>query len=66
MMGKGSGKPIATPSSIGSRSASTRYDSSGTVLPLVNPLDIVYLCHKMEAAKKSPYMAKNGTPRYQR
>lgn len=65
-MDKRSGKPIATPSSIGSKSTSTSYDSSGTVLPVVNLLDIRYLCWKMEAAQKSPYIAKNGTPRYQR
>lgn len=66
IMGKRSNRSNAAPSSIGSKSASTSYDSSGIVLPVVNPLDIVYLCHKMEAAKKSPYTAKDGTPRYQR
>ena len=67
-MDKGSGKSTAQPSSIGSKSTSTRYNSSGSgkVLPVVNPFDICYLCWKMEAAQKSPYIAKNGTHRYQR
>ncbi|WP_392552301.1 VRR-NUC domain-containing protein [Orbus wheelerorum] len=66
-MNKGSGKfTTAKPSSAGSKSISTSYDASGTMLPVVHPVDIVYLCHKMEAAKNNPYIAKNMTPRYQR
>lgn len=67
MMGKGSGNSkIATPSSAGTKSSSTNYDPSGTILPVTNPIDIVYLCHKMEAAKKFPYECKDGSFRYQR
>jgi len=65
-MSTDSDKPIAKPSSAGSKSISTKYDASGTMLPVVHPVDIVYLCHKMEAAQKNPFIAKDGYPRYQR
>ncbi|WP_085166114.1 VRR-NUC domain-containing protein [Gilliamella bombi] len=59
-------KPRARPTSRRSQSATTEKNTSGTVLPVTHPFDIVYLCQKMEAAKKFPFIAKNGTPRYQR
>lgn len=66
-MGKGSGKfATGKPSSVGSISTLTSYDASGTMLPVVHPFDIVYLCWKMEAAKKKPYICKDNRPRYQR
>lgn len=56
----------ATPSSTGRKSNSTKITGSGTILPVVEPLDLGYLCLIMQAAKKNPFIAKNGTPRYQR
>ena len=66
-MSKGSGKVnTAKPSSVGNKSVSTSYDASGEVLLVENPIDIVYLCWKMEAAKRTPYICKDKRPRYQR
>lgn len=68
MSGK-SNKKTAKPTSAGHSTATTRDDASelGTVLPVVHPVDIFYLCNKMRAAKNSPYICKtNNTPRYQR
>ncbi|AJA44858.1 hypothetical protein FPB0191_01032 [Frischella perrara] len=64
-----SDKKTAKPTSVGRSTATTRRDASasGTVLPVVHPVDIFYLCLKMQAAKNSPYICKtNNTPRYQR
>ena len=63
-----SDKKTAKPTSVGSSTATTHSDASasGKVLPVVHPVDIVYLCIKMQAAKNSPYICINNTPRYQR
>ena len=63
-----SDKKTAKPTSVGSSTATTHSDASasGKVLPVVHPVDIVYLCIKMRAAKNSPYICINNTPRYQR
>lgn len=66
MSNKPTDKPVAKPTSTGSVKTSTKYDPSGTVLPVTDPTDLTYLCHKMEAAHNNPYMARNNTPRYQR
>ena len=66
MMNSKNRTPIGKPSSLGLVSTPTKADPTGQVLFVANPFDIVYLCNKMEAAYRNPYIAKNGTPRYQR
>lgn len=45
----------------------TKPAASGTVLPVMDPLDLWYLCEKASYAKKTPYLrAKDGYPMYQR
>lgn len=51
----------------GGARTTTKSNAEGTVLPVVNPLDLWYLCEKAVYAKRNPYRrAKDGRPMYQR
>ncbi len=46
---------------------STKPDASGQVLPVINPLDLWYLCEKARYAKANPYRRSGDeSPMYQR
>jgi hypothetical protein len=51
----------------GEAKTQTKPEAEGQVLPVVNPLDLWYLCEKASYAKKYPYRrANDGRPMYQR
>ncbi|CAG9226203.1 hypothetical protein PSP6_50135 [Paraburkholderia tropica] len=51
----------------GSARTTTKTKATGTALPVVNPLDLWYLCEKAVYAKRNPYRrAKDNRPMYQR
>jgi len=63
------GKPPRTASRhpSGSAKTQTKTEATGTVLPVVNPLDLWYLCEKARYAKLNPYRrARDLRPMYQR
>lgn len=65
-MAKNNNQNIGQQSSIGSKNTTTNYDASGEVLEVEEPIDLCYLCWKMEAALANPFKCKNGSFRYQR
>lgn len=61
-------KPKSASRTPGSKTRSvTKPTGNGTVLPVMDPLDLWYLCEKASYAKVTPYKrAKDGHPMYQR
>lgn len=53
--------------STGVTQGSTKPDASGQVLPVINPLDLWYLCEKARYARANPYRrSSDDSPMYQR
>lgn len=50
----------------GKGNATTKADASGTALPVTNPLDLWYLCQKINYALKYPITRADGATVYQR
>lgn len=62
----GKGKKGGTPHNTGNGSTTTKPSATGTVQPVTNPLDLWYLCEKINYAIKYPVIDKDGSRQYQR
>lgn len=62
----GKGKKGGTPHNAGSGKATTKPAATGTVQPVTNPLDLWYLCEKINYALGKPVIDKDGSRQYQR
>lgn len=60
------GKKGGAPHNTGNGNTTTKPAATGTVQPVTNPLDLWYLCEKINYALGNPVIDKDGSRQYQR